>query len=119
LEGATASIRQVEEEEVSLIPHAALRAAIRGVWLWGEQRKEALARAKVRGVAKGYLCEWCRTLTLKAQVDHIVPCGAPPGSKSAAADATWDDYMSRMFIDAGGLQVLCPTCHRVKTNNDR
>ena len=43
-------------------------------------------------------------------VDHINPVVDPQKGFT-----TWDSYISRMFCDRKGLQVLCGTCHDIKT----
>lgn len=45
-------------------------------------------------------------------VDHIEPVIPVTGFTS------WDDVILRMFCPAEGLQVLCKTCHSVKTKEE-
>jgi hypothetical protein len=49
----------------------------------------------------------------QVQVDHIVDCG----SINCAADT--GSFIERMFCEVEGLQVLCMTCHRIKTNSSK
>ena len=47
-------------------------------------------------------------------VDHIVPIIDPnKGFQS------WDKVIERMFCEAKGLQVLCHSCHKAKTKEER
>ena len=49
----------------------------------------------------------------EVEVDHIVPAGSLKD---------YDDlpgFVSRMFCEAGGLQVLCKACHKQKTEDDK
>ncbi len=101
-----------------MIPHALIRAAARIIWMRSKPRAEALKRQKVRGIAKAAICNWCLKMTLKPEIDHIVPCGPTPGSRNATDETTWDGFFSRLFCHAGGLQVLCPSCHAMKTQCD-
>lgn len=102
---------------------AALRAAIRRVWFYGQYegaaRKAALARAKIKGHAF-YCCEVCQAVTRKPEVDHRTPVGKTPGVGFLACDNdAWENFMTRMFCPAIQLDVLCAACHRERTNLQR
>lgn len=62
-------------------------------------------------LAEHYHCAECGKLfpAKLVVVDHIAPVVPVTGFIS------WDDVISRMFCSADGLQVLCKTCHAVKT----
>lgn len=79
-----------------------------------------MQRAKVDR-KKLYICESCLKKTDKPQVDHVLPVGARPRIVKIAENdlPTWDDYITRLFIEASGLQVLCAQCHLEKTRKDR
>ena len=47
-------------------------------------------------------------------VDHIDPVVDAKG-----VFTTWDFVIERMFVDGGKMQVLCLTCHRKKTGDER
>ncbi len=47
-------------------------------------------------------------------VDHIVPVVDP-----VEGFTTWDEIITRMFVEKKGLQVLCQNCHQKKTKNER
>ena len=57
------------------------------------------------------LCHHCFPAKLVV-VDHIDPVVPLSGFTS------WDDVIRRMFCDASGLQVLCKTCHSLKTKEE-
>lgn len=46
-------------------------------------------------------------------VDHITPVVPPSGF------TTWDEIISRLFVEEEGLQVLCKECHDKKTLEER
>lgn len=95
-----------------MIPYAKVRAALRKVWLWGDERKAVLKAARVfRGY---YVCAVCRHPTNEPEVDHVTAVGSTPGARGSATD--WNGFMQRLFCSSDGLQVLCPTCHRLKTS---
>lgn len=47
-------------------------------------------------------------------VDHIEPVIDP-----VKGFVSWDELISRMFVEADGLQVLCKECHDLKTAEER
>ena len=99
---------------------SALRAATRR---W-PQKHQALKNACVgkklnRATGKEifhYKCAGCGKLFkgVDVAVDHIDPVVDP---KTGFID--WDTYVDRMFCEADGFQVLCHTCHGIKTANER
>ena len=66
-------------------------------------------------LAKLYKCNLCTGLFAAAdvQVDHIDPIIPATGF------TTWDDVINRMFCEADNLQVVCVTCHKSKTAEER
>ncbi len=62
-------------------------------------------------VAEHYQCAECFGVfpAKLVVVDHIEPVVPLTGFVS------WDDVISRMFCGTDGLQVLCKSCHAVKT----
>lgn len=85
-------------------------------------RYEALNKAK-RGkiinsqsgrLAEHYECASCHCLypAKLVCVDHISPVVPVSGFVS------WDDVIARMFCPVEGLQVLCKTCHSIKTKEE-
>jgi len=47
-------------------------------------------------------------------VDHILPVIDPKKGFTS-----WDDTISRLFVEVDGLQVLCRECHTNKTADER
>lgn len=47
------------------------------------------------------------------EVDHILPAGSLKDYEDLPG------FVSRMFCEADGLQVLCRECHKVKTAEDK
>jgi len=47
------------------------------------------------------------------QVDHIIPVIDP-----ATGFTTWDAFIERLFCDRDNLQVLCTSCHDIKTKEE-
>lgn len=65
-------------------------------------------------LAEHYACSGCGALfpAKCVVVDHIAPVVPVTGFVS------WDDVIHRMFCGVEGLQVLCKTCHSVKTKEE-
>ena len=72
-----------------------------------------------------YLCNGCKEevpasivvdgkRVKNAVVDHIQPVIDP-----AVGFVDWDEYITRLFCEGGNLQVLCHSCHTIKTNEER
>lgn len=99
---------------------SALRAATRR---WGPKH-EALKKAcvgKKLNAATGkeiyhYKCAGCGKLFKGADVavDHINPVVDPDKGFQG-----WDIYITRMFCEVDGFQVLCNECHSIKTQNEK
>lgn len=88
-----------------------IRSALRKIWLFSPQRREALADARLRGLPL-YKCAGCRKPFIKEQVhvDHVEACG-----KSHMGN--FDVFIDRLFN--GKLQILCAPCHDIKTKVDK
>lgn len=50
----------------------------------------------------------------EVQLDHIQPVVDPE-----TGFTTFDDYITRLFCDESGFQVLCIPCHKKKTEKER
>lgn len=82
-----------------------INSALRQVWRWSDERKEALAAARCsRG---NYHCANCGRLygPKEIKVDHIEGYGI---------DDDWNARIARLFCPSSGLQCLCEKCHKAK-----
>jgi hypothetical protein len=63
---------------------------------------------------KHYLCALCEGEfpAKEVEVDHIEPVISSKGFTS------WDDYIARLFCDKSNLQVVCKSCHKIKSYNE-
>ena len=90
-----------------------LRWQLRKISLRWPARSQAMARARVEwGV---YKCEGCKSTTRAkdVQADHIVPVIGIEGFTN------WDDFITRLFCSADNYQILCKTCHQIKTQAEQ
>ncbi len=94
-------LRRSKRAKKEWTPDAYLKSAFRKIWRWSPQRRECL---------KGTSCVSCRREIPKEikRADHISPVVDPK-----YGFVGWDEYYRRMFY--GKLQLLCDTCHKVKT----
>jgi 5-methylcytosine-specific restriction endonuclease McrA len=62
-----------------------------------------------------YQCNKCKGwfADKNIQVDHKIPAG----SLNCAKDLP--GFVERLFVETEGLQVLCSTCHGVKTQKEK
>ncbi len=73
-------------------------------------RKEAIKNARI---ARGeYVCATCEGVfgPKQIQLDHIAPV---VNEEDGFID--WEVYITRLFCDVEGFQVLCKECHSAKT----
>ena len=84
--------------------------ALRKVWRWSPERREVLNAAKI-GTDK-YKCLECATVSKRkfVHVDHVFPVVDPLKGFEG-----FDTYISRLYCDKEGLQILCSSCHSAKT----
>lgn len=82
-----------------------ITSALRRIWFYGPQRKEAAARAK----ASCNKCELCKKLYDKLECDHRIPVVPVTGFDN------WQSYIDRLFCDSKDLVMLCKSCHFAKT----
>lgn len=90
-----------------------IRSALRKLWLYSPERRQALKRNYALG--KMYFCNMCAFPTPQPQIDHIEPVGPSPGSRASNGGETWDGVINRLFCPSEGLQVVCRECHKLKT----
>lgn len=89
---------------------AKIRSALRRLWLYSPERKDALLAAKVdRGQ---YLCNGCNGIfrAKEVQVDHVIPIGK---------FENWDLFIDALFCPSAYLNILCKDCHNKKTEKER
>ena len=100
-----------------------IKNQLRGASRKWAPNNDCLTAARVaRGLYKCAGCEEIVPNTLKkgrkreknVYVDHILPIIDP-----AVGFTTWDECVERMFCEVDNLQVLCKTCHDVKTKEER
>ena len=67
-------------------------------------------------MAMHYRCVTCEGVFIAAdvQVDHINPVVDPK-----KGFVSWDVYITRMFCEIEGLQVMCKPCHKEKTAQEK
>jgi hypothetical protein len=78
-----------------------------------QKAKRTITKEKRKGNQRyEYQCACCKAWypNKEVEVDHIIACGSLRCYDDLAG------FVKRMFCEADGLQVLCKTCHRSKTN---
>lgn len=98
-----------------------IRSALRQKSRWW--KPITLCKQKSRRAYKGpnkrqkfeYQCNTCKNWfpEKKINVDHIIPAG----SLNCAADLP--GFVERLFCEQDNLQVLCSSCHDIKTKNEK
>lgn len=63
-------------------------------------------------LAQHFLCAHCKGEfpAKQVQVDHITAIGY---------DKSWDEWIEGLFCERENLQVLCKSCHSVKTKEEK
>lgn len=99
---------------VSLLRRGSLRFPNRNEVL-KEAKTEKKINQKTGRMAQHYLCSGCQGEFAMSSVcvDHITPIVGAEGF------TTWDEYIDRMFCPKENLQVLCESCHLVKSNKEK
>jgi len=91
-----------------------IKSALRKINKWWPAYSEAKANARVK---RGqYECAGCKEIFANKDihVDHVSPVVDP-----TRGFTTWDEYIDRLFCSVDGLQILCKTCHKTKTNEEK
>ena len=86
--------------------HALITSAIRKIWLYSPQRRDAVKACKVRVGRRVFIeCEACHQLfeAKQIQVHHVEPVGS-------IFSITLQEVIDKMFTD--NLKVLCKGCHK-------
>jgi len=101
-----------------------LRAGMRKWGVFHDAKREA-ARGVRTDKSTGkkrtmYECAGCARLfkSDEVHVDHIQPV-FDPTKRVEALLTDWTEVVNRMFCELDNLQVLCHTCHGIKTENER
>lgn len=100
---------------------AFIRSGLRAKWTRWPPKYEAMAKVKRPYVGEDkrrkfeYQCAHCQGWFMQKEVsvDHIEPVGSL---------LSFDDlpgFVQRLFVSVDKLQVLCDTCHNVKTQEER
>lgn len=67
-------------------------------------------------------CQECgtRVFEKKLKIDHVDPVVPVDGwgNTTRFLGVNWNEYLSRMFVEAEGLQGICDTCHKDKTDRE-
>lgn len=94
-----------------------IRSALRKASMYWKplQQCKLDARRPFKGVGRQkweYLCNHCNKwfAEKEIQVDHVIDAG------SLKSGDDLKGFVERCFVEAGGYQVLCKSCHQVKTN---
>lgn len=98
-----------------------MRSKLRSAFTRYPPKFDALASARRKYVGKNkaqkweYQCELCTGWFKQTDVnvDHIIPCGPLK---------SWEDlpgFCERLFCSVDGLRVLCLTCHKRITKEQR
>lgn len=89
-----------------------VKAKLRNASIQWPAKTEAKRLARVsRGIYKCAMCQEARFREKEIQLDHIKPV---VGIKEGFT--TWDQYIERLLPDVQGYQVLCLSCHSIKTD---
>lgn len=83
----------------------------------GSYRTGVYSEVKSRArVSRGsYRCAYCKKLFRNGEyaVDHIAPV-----VDTARGFVDWNTYISRLYVAADGLQLLCHECHTEKSTRE-
>src|ERR1700676_4282253 len=94
-------------------PNKYIFASLRRIFRWNPERKKVLKEAE-RDNGK-YACTSCSKQYPRkgVAVDHVSPV-----VEVSKGFQGWDIYIRRLFCKAGGLQILCKKCHKVKSQQE-
>lgn len=100
-----------------------ITSCIRGGFRRWPPKYKVLAKAKVGKflnpasgrIATMYKCNKCKQKfpATDVQVDHRKPVVSITGFTS------WDDFIHSLFCEEDNLQVLCKSCHKIKSKLER
>jgi len=97
-----------------------VRSGLRRQFRWWKPMMEAKNKAKRKYVGKNkrqkweYKCAMCNKWYIgkETSVDHIIPVGTLKCSDDLPG------FLERLTVEKG-YQVLCKSCHQIKTNKER
>lgn len=94
---------------------AKLRSAVRAVWMYSPQHREALAKARQKDPEQGFFfeCVLCKRQwpMFAASIDHQPPCGSFDN---------WGDFTQFCVqLFEGPVRVICKLCHKTVTAKQR
>ena len=74
------------------------------------------AKAAARIARNTYRCASCAKTfgNSDIHIDHIIPVVDP-----AKGFTTWDDFITRLFVEINGFRAVCTTCHSEITAKQR
>ena len=74
------------------------------------------AKAASRISRNAYRCCSCHKIVTNTeiQIDHIIPVVDP-----TKGFTTWDDFITRLFVEIDGFRSVCTTCHAEITAKQR
>jgi hypothetical protein len=97
-----------------------IRSALRNASSRWPPRYQCLHEARRPYVGTGrqkweFQCAICQEWHKQKDVavDHIIPCGSLKSYEDLAG------FTQRLFVEKDGLRILCHTCHKEVTNNQR
>lgn len=100
-----------------------ITSALRGAFRKYPPKYEVLQEAfvgsklneKTKRMSKHYECNKCKGHfpTSEVNVDHVLPVVRPE-----EGFLSWDSFIKNLFCDKEMLQVLCSTCHDIKTKEE-
>ena len=95
------------------VKYSALKAACKDVYT-GVDYKSGPRKGEGKTV-KMYTCAICKEdhRAVDVQVDHIKPAGSLKTHEDLVT------FVPNLFCGLDGLQVLCKTCHDIKTKEER
>lgn len=79
-------------------------------------KTEKKVNPKSKRIAQFYQCAKCKGeyVSTEIEIDHKKPVVDP---KEGFVD--WNVFIDRLFIPAKGMQALCKTCHKDKSEKER
>lgn len=97
------------------VKFAVLAAAQRGTAALGAPYTGKGPKQGMNRVVKAYECNECKQLFKQkdVQVDHIVPAGTLKSYEDVSG------FTERLFCGPEGMQILCTTCHNIKTKMEK